>query len=477
MVSPSLVRLGSAFALFFAARSSLAQQDKPVESPPTSLAQVEDPAAPPEPTAPAAQRQVNPYAPDAPEWTSPAPVRVKIEKKKEPEEEEVDEKETRFEDTPEDNADDTGHVVPTTGWTETADAKDPPPYSVGGVTAQISDDTWFKFYGFLQTRYVTGQHVPEGEDRTSGGGFSLARARLFYYGRLTDWLRVLIRVGATSDGTARFEQAFADFRFRSFSVRVGQFYLPVFQEQSLSPVALQGLDFSAVGSVFDGGQTQGVRATWSPKPTRVHFFVTDGWRTGFSEAGGAKVADIAVSTRIETVIGTDSYAQFDTGSSFRGEELAVLVGGGIHYQSGGELRDDAVELASMNADVTVEANGMSLHGSASLMNTDSAGDERVYNYGFVGQGGLFVLDWTEIFARYEALVTTKSSAGQQTTFRGVTAGFNQFVWPARGIRVAADFTYYFDPIVGTAVAANPNAGLFPSVGSQWSSRVQFNVLF
>ncbi len=381
-----------------------------------------------------------------------------------------------FEDTPATSAGDTGHVIPTQGWTESSETKEPPPFSVGGITAQANEDTWFKFYGFIQTRYVSGQHK-NAEERTSGGGFSLARARLFYYGRLTDWLRVLIRVGATADGTARFEQAFADFRYRDFTFRVGQFYLPVFQEQSLSPITLQGLNFSAVGSVFDGGQTQGARATWDLKPTRLHFFLTDGWRTGFSEAGAAKVADIAISTRVETILGSRNYGQFDTGSSFRGEKLAVLLGGGLHYQSGGELREDAVELASLNLDLTVEADGLSLHGSASIMDTETTAGTRVYNYGFVGQGGVFILKWTELFARYEAVITTESSQNPQSIFRGLSAGINHFVWPSRGIRVVGDFVYYLDPTVGTAITPDPNAGLFHSFGSQWSARTQFNVLF
>jgi len=99
----------------------------------------------------------------------------------------------------------------------------------------------------------------------------------------------------------------------------------------------------------------------------------------------------------------------------------------------------------------------------------------------VAQGSLFVLPRTDIYARYEALVAENAPDAtgdkSQSLFRGVSAGVNQYLWLERGIRAIGDFTYYFDGTEGTPVAPNPNAGRFASTGSQWSARVQLNVLF
>jgi hypothetical protein len=367
--------------------------------------------------------------------------------------------------------------VPTTSWGQKS-AEDPaPPFSVGGVTAQVSKDTWFKFYGFIQTRYVFGRHRNDSGQLASGGGFSVPRVRLFYYGRLTDWLRVLVRVGASSDGSVSFEQAFADFQLKMLSFRVGQFNLPLFQEQTPSPVNIQGLNYAAVGSVFDGGQTQGLRITWAKDKSTVNLFITDGMRAGFAEVASPQVADIALSSRVQTRFGPGSAAQFDTGSSFRGDKLAVLLGTTVHYQSGGSLQDNAAQLGLISGDVTFERNGVSFSTSAAVMNTEASDGSRVYNVGTVIRAGAFVLPWTELFARYEGLVATKSETNPQTLFRGATGGINQYIWPARGIRVVADFVYYFDPTVGSPVQPDPNAGLFESSGPQWTARFQFNVLF
>ncbi len=372
-------------------------------------------------------------------------------------------------------ADDTGHTVPSVSWGKKKLGKQPP-FSVGGVTAVVDDDTFFKFYGFLQTRYVTGRHE-ESSERTAGGGFSLARARLFFYGGMTEWLRVLVRVGATSDGTARFEQAFVDFLFRNFTFRVGQFFLPVFQEQALSPVAALPLQTSAVGAVFDGGQTQGLRISWDLDPTRLHLFVTDGLRSGFSEVGSPQVADIAITSRIETVIGEGDYSQFNLGSAFIGEPTALLLGGGVHYQSGGHLTNDAVQLGSINLDATFKASRMNVSVSASAVNTEDGDGSRFYNYGLVGQGGYFLLPALELYGRYEALVSSASPGQPQSVFRGLTAGVNQYLWPERGIRAITDFTYHFDPTIDTPIAVDMNSGVFASSGPQWSLRMQLNVLF
>lgn len=378
---------------------------------------------------------------------------------------------------------DTGHAVPTTGTFERQVAE-APPYSVGGIEARAGKDTWFRFFGFLQTRYVIGTYEDTPGHRTEGAGFSLARARLFFFGRLTDWLRVLVRVGASQQGEANFEQAFADFTWKEWSVRVGQFYLPVFQEQAWSPVNTLALESSAVGSVFDGGQTQGARLSYDGGASRAHLFVTDGLRTGFSEVGSSVAAQVAASVRLETTLGTGDYGRYNLSEGFRGERAGVMLGFGGHYQAGGALREGAVELGGINGDVTLLGNGYSLHLTASVINTQSSPDDsthRVFQYGMVAQGGVFVLPRTELYGRYEALVaenTGNAGAGdEQSLFRGFSVGANQYLWPERGIRAIGDFTYYFDGTEGTPVAPNPNAGRFASYGSQWSARMQLNVLF
>lgn len=355
--------------------------------------------------------------------------------------------------------------------------QDAKPFSVGGIIANVGEDTWFKMFGFFQVRYLLHwQSTGDAVDRISA--FSVPRARLFFQGHLTDWFGALLRVGATQDGALQFEQAYADFRHRRLTVRVGQWYLQLFREQYYSPDQALTANPSAVGGVFDGGQTQGLDLRWDFGPTRFQASVNDGLRTGFSELGSPASADIAVSTRASRILGSAEYGRFDTASSFRGESAAALLGLSAHYQAGGLLRDDSIRLGVVSGDVTFEGNGYNLHTSLAYAVYGGGEQPRTRVGGFVTQGGVFVLPWTELFARYEVLLSDTEGGGEPAAlFRGITGGVGQYFWPSRGLRAIADFVYYFDGTEGTLVEPNANAGLLQSDDAQWVLRLQLNVVF
>ncbi|HSC86736.1 MAG TPA: hypothetical protein VLC09_05675, partial [Polyangiaceae bacterium] len=324
-----------------------------------------------------------------------------------------------------------------------------PPFSVGGVRAELGKDAWFRFRGFMQTRYLLNNHTADGGEGETSNGFNIARARVFAEGRFAPWVSFLLRAGATSNGTLQVEQAYADFSHGEFAVRVGQWYLPLFQEQVPSPDVTLTVNPSAVGGVFDGGQVLGLRALWTHEHWRLQASTIDGLRTAFSEVGSPAKADFAFSGRAELVLGEPDFGRFATGSSFRGERAAVLLGVAAHYQEGGSLNQVGARVGIGAADVTLEGDGFNLHQSIAIADTGMASHPSL---GLVGQGGYFLLPWTELYGRYEVLFSSSSSAGGGL-FRGLTGGVNQYIWPARGLRLSVDYVYYFDGTVGTPIAA------------------------
>ncbi|MCH2109860.1 MAG: hypothetical protein MK135_11050, partial [Polyangiaceae bacterium] len=309
----------------------------------------------------------------------------------------------------------------------------------------------------------------------------IARTRVFFYGRFTDWFTTLLRVGATNNGNVRFEQVYADFSWRNFTLRVGQWYLNLFQEQFLSPDSTLTINPSAVGGVFDGGQVQGAQVWWDLPKTRFQLATSNGARSAFAEVGTPAVADIAFSARVQTILGDSGYARFSTGSSFRGEGVAVLFGASGHYQIGGGGDAPGVEIAQGSTDLSLEYQGFNLHTSIGISWVDAPDEDPLATLGFVTQGGIFIFDWTELYLRFEALASeskTESGVRNQTPlFTGVTGGFNQYFWPERGIRLQADCVYYPTGTEGTLITPNANAGLLLAPDSQWSFRVQLNLPF
>ncbi len=353
-----------------------------------------------------------------------------------------------------------------------------PPFSVGGVHVDLGDDAWLRFHGFMQVRYLLNDHTAE-SSREQANGFNIARTRVFVEGRFAPWVSFLLRAGATSDGTLQVEQAYADLTWKELTLRVGQWYLPLFQEQVISPDATLTVNQSAVGGVFDGGQVLGARGLWMHDRLRLQVSTIDGLRTAFSEVGSPAKADFAVAGRAELIIGHPDFARFATGSSFRGERTAVLLGAAGHYQEGGQLNEGGTQVAIAAMDATLEGNGFNLHESVALARTKGADQSGQTNVGFVVQGGYFILPWTELYARYEALYVEADAQSELKNglFRGATGGVNQYIWPARGMRLSGDFIYYFDGTQGTPIAANQNAGLFGSSSPQWAIRTQLNLIF
>ncbi|NDC36383.1 MAG: hypothetical protein EBZ51_13680, partial [Synechococcaceae bacterium WB9_2_112] len=217
-----------------------------------------------------------------------------------------------------------------------------------------------------------------------------------------------------------------------FSVQVGQFKSPFLREWLVSSKYQLAAERSIMSTMFNTGWTQGIQANWNNDMLRVMASYNDGANNAnLGSASGTKVnggnnngvgfTQWAFTGRVEWMA-FGNWAQFDNLTSMRGESAGLLVGAGMNWQRGGNQDATATTLAAngnadgefftWTADATWDLGGANIY-AAWTMNTaysNPGGTGSQNSYGAIIQGGYFITDAIELFARWEWMSSQNSSA-------------------------------------------------------------------
>ncbi len=223
-----------------------------------------------------------------------------------------------------------------------------------------------------------------------------------------------------------------------FSVKIGQFKSPFMAESLRDDGAQLTAERSVVDYFFSGGYTQGVAASYAAEQFRATGSYNDGPRAqnrSWSDLGSN--GSIALAGRFEFKA-MGAWSQFDSESSEKSDEAALMVGAAIQYYNnrGGsstQLYAPSVPsavyggqgtLTTAAIDWTVDATFRSggLSASVAFVGASfgaaivSTGPFPRYNsYGLVTQAGYRVTDSLECFGRWEwvnvALGATNTDGG------------------------------------------------------------------
>lgn len=221
-----------------------------------------------------------------------------------------------------------------------------------------------------------------------------------------------------------------------FNVMVGQFKSPFLREWLVSSKYQLAAERSLVSTLFSTGWTQGIQMNWNNDMLRVMASYNDGANNanlgsisgtnvdGVNANSGVGFSQWAFTGRVEAML-SGNWAQFDNLTSMRGEGSGILVGGGINWQRGGQQGAEPYasntpananadgEFFSWTIDATWDLGGANLYG-AWVMNTSYSlpgGASDINSYGIVVQGGYFITDAIELFARWEWMSTAHTNAG------------------------------------------------------------------
>lgn len=328
-------------------------------------------------------------------------------------------------------------------------------------------------------------------------GFQIRRTKLNFEGNIFD-PNLFYRVRGDfqrNNGNFNLDYAYAGYKFENgFTATWGQFRVPFNNEELVGDQYQLAVERSLISSIFGEDYSQGVMLGWEGEYLRAAVSATNGFASR-NQDFNAHNADYALTGRLEWMF-AGAWNDFKQFTSPQGSQFAGKVGGAVHWE---ESRDDpAIANRTQNlrytADASVKGDGWNLYGAFHGAHTADEVNPSFDDFGFLAQGGIYITDKLEPFARYEFLypdrdrtVNAVTGTGGNRNLHVVTGGVNYYfygqaakftfdtVWIINDSRFN-DFTTGQAP--GFVNPINTGTGLLTGTGrNQLAFRVQFQLLF
>jgi hypothetical protein len=324
-------------------------------------------------------------------------------------------------------------------------------YDKGFFIASGDGNFLLRIGGQLQVRYVYNHRndPPNNPPPADPGdeyrqGFEIRRAKLLLKGHIFDptWTYDVQLAADRNTGTMQLEdQAWIQKDLgEGWKVKAGQTKAPYLLEEIWSSQRLLAVERSLFNSFFTAGTVQGVQVAYDAEKWRAFGMYYDGWR---------------------------------------GQGTAFMVGVASNYQKGEygtTATDPEVGNFGLTLDATAKFNGWSLSGAFAYRNLDPNGPGAAADqYGFYAQGGVFLSDSIELYARYEWADADMASTPNNLSV--ATLGVTKF-WDKHNLKWQTDIGYGFDPV--DSAFAQSSAGWLPdspNEDGQIVIRSQLQLLF
>ena len=342
---------------------------------------------------------------------------------------------------------------------------------------------------YAQVRYnLVWRETPPAGDPKFDSGFVVARARFFFEGKMTDHIEYQLRFNIDDTGDFSLLIAYAGYNFKNYhhrsanndgawNLRVGRQFVAITREDWMFPQDLLTTEFSAVDQAFAVGTSDGLQAFYGRDLGRVWFALSNGSAGGKEDFPDNTTSQALLSGRGEVQLLGDDWNVFNDLVGRRGRPLGVLLGLGSGYAVTGP---NAVAFTprhsgQVTVDLTVGGDGFQAM-AYGMWNWEAVGGVRS-TWGFVAQGGYFILEPWQVYAQY-SLVHPGQIAGL-IPFNALTLGTSAFpfTWTNR-IKLSLEGALLFNAINSTLVNPNPVIGWLPAdAGNQYSLRAQLQFGF
>lgn len=372
--------------------------------------------------------------------------------------------------------------------------------------------------GATQFRYVASfiddnNQGPDDEDFASG--FDLTRAFIDFTGNVINPETTFkIRgefaenYGGDSDfGDFELQDAWGQHEFENgVSVRWGQFKAPVtYEEFYIDDTYQLAVDRSVTNEFFNADYTQGIALSYRDENWGGTISVNDGGNTDNTPFFSASEADIGLTARVDFLLAGGDWGTFSDFTSFRGNDtMDARIGGAIHWQTAGDTAAFGmpgttaqvavadVDYLLYTVDVSLEGDGWNVFGAFIGSNTDfngsgSSSTSDFDDFGAVIQGGFFVADQWELFARWDAIFfdsnRTPSGSNNDDDFHTGTVGFNYYFVPeSHAAKFSADLQWFFNEQNSTtgigSISPSQTSALVPSnQDDEIAIRLQMQLMF
>ena len=347
--------------------------------------------------------------------------------------------------------------------------------------------------GQAQFRYNFNTRDTTAPDEDITNGFNARRVKLGFEGVLAgDWEYKIVGAFDRDGGAFELEDAIMSYEFDSgLELTWGQFKAPFLREENISSKYQQAADRSVMNETFNQDRSQGVQLAYAADNVRFTGMVSDGFNTDNTAYYTAAESDVALTGRIDVKFGDASWKTFKDFTSFREGATGGMVGAAVHWQTMGETANTTtfppggsaptdMDTLTYTVDGSYEGGGWNLYGAFVGRSTETTGSADYDDFGALVQGGVFVTEATELFARWDAVLPDDDRAAGED-FHTITFGANHYFFPgSHAAKLTADVQWFLDNQTesGDIVRVNEGIGLAPgSEDDQISFRIQMQLLF
>jgi hypothetical protein len=316
----------------------------------------------------------------------------------------------------------------------------------GNNTLNIGGTTQFRYNASFRDDSTVGDQ----EDFTHG--FNGPTQRLRFWGTIWDSaLSFKIEGNFSSEnpggGTFNLEDAWAAYTWDSGNaVYWGQQKLNLHRADIVDNEYQLSMDRSITSAVFSGGYVQGLSYHMNADQFHLAATLHDGIGSQNSDFTSGAEADFGVALRVEfAAMGTDWNRWADFTSWRSATDNALLIGGGINYQSGGETGGTAdVDAWTGSVDVSFEGKGFNIFGAIYGAHIDTGGGD-FENFGAELGAGFFLSDQAELFARGDYIMLDEDVFGGDEDQFFLTAGVNYYISPeSHAVKFTGQVGYAFN---------------------------------
>jgi len=347
-------------------------------------------------------------------------------------------------------------------------------YSKGKFLIQSADGS----FSMNPNAQLQIRHVSNFADDSDGGeeiveGFEMRRVKFGFAGNVFTkalkynftWATNRAGSGTTDAGGVFLEDAVVEYAINEqFTIKAGQYKVPVHHEELTSSKRQMAVDRSIVNEELGGGYTdrsQGVSLIYTPsKQLSMELMYHDGANqdnTNFAD----DAPNYGVAGRVEYVVFGDpkSYADF---SAMGNKEDLLVFGGGADYSPTG----DSYVLAYTFDGQFETTNGTSVYVAYLGLQSDEGGAGSTHDWGGLVQVAQMVSSKAEVFGRYGYIDLDESD----DSVHEITVGVNYYFY-GHNVKGTLDLVY-----LPEGTDSDSGLGYVGSDDSQVVLRAQFQLL-
>ena len=334
-------------------------------------------------------------------------------------------------------------------------------------------------FGQIQIRYTANSRDDAGLDEEFTHGFSNRRTKIGARGGNDQWAYKVNGGFSRAGGGFSLEDAFVDYTVNeNWMVKVGQFKLPLFYEESMSSKRQLAADRSLSNEMFNQDRSQGIMATWDNLENfRVQVAASDGVATANTDFDSDSEADYGFSGRVDWKDG--DWRDLDDFTSEPNGNQALRVGVFGHFQDGGSTGGftEDVQVWVGGVDAQWEKAGWSAFASAAWIHSDVDMGDEADDFAFVLQGGYRFDQQDEVFARGSVVLLDDRTGFDLEDQIELLVGYNHY-FDGHATKFTVDAGVFLEPTNDTLLPRDTSVGILPAAGDpQFVVRAQLQVLF